>query len=141
MSIMKLRIRRLYDKLETVNNKYPDLIQEVISKNKNKYNGYFQIGTEVELENQINSLIESIATLSKKSKANITCELLDGFNKSKYEDEESSQENYNWAEEAFKWYKKFAEQGHANAQYKLGVMYSQGEDVEQDDEEAFKCFI
>ena len=57
MSIMKLRIQRLYDKLETVNNKYPDLIQEVISKNKNKYNGYFQIGTEVELENQINSLL------------------------------------------------------------------------------------
>lgn len=85
MTIMERRIQRLYDKLETVNIKYPDLVQEVISKKKDKYNGFFHIVTEVEFENQINSIIESIATLSKKSKANITCELLDGFNKSKYE--------------------------------------------------------
>ncbi len=87
MSIMKRRIQRLYDKLETFNIKYPDLVQEVILKKKNKYNNFFHVVIEVEFENQINSIIESIATLSKKSKANITCELLDGFNKSKYEKE------------------------------------------------------
>ena len=73
MSIMKRRIQRLYDKLETVNIKYPDLVQEVILKKKIKYNNFFHVVIEVEFENQINSIIESIATLSKKSKANITC--------------------------------------------------------------------
>ncbi len=34
--------------------------------------------------------------------------------------------------EAVKWYRKAAEQGHATAQYNLGVMYGNGRGVTQD---------
>jgi TPR repeat protein len=44
-------------------------------------------------------------------------------------------ENY---EEAVKWYRKAAEQGHANAQFYLGVLYHTGRGVEQNYEEAIK---
>jgi len=33
---------------------------------------------------------------------------------------------------ALAWYRKAAEQGHANAQYDLGLMYSEGKSVPQD---------
>jgi TPR repeat protein len=42
--------------------------------------------------------------------------------------------------EAAKWYRKAADQGHANAQYNLGVMYSTGQGVPQDYVEAHKWF-
>ncbi len=35
-------------------------------------------------------------------------------------------------DEAAKWYRKAAEQGHANAQYNLGIMYDNGQGVPQD---------
>ena len=38
--------------------------------------------------------------------------------------------------EAVKWYRKAAEQGNADAQYNLGVMYDHGRGVPQDDAEA-----
>jgi len=39
---------------------------------------------------------------------------------------------------AAEWYKKAADQGHARAQYNLGVMYANGEGVEEDDKAAVK---
>ena len=42
--------------------------------------------------------------------------------------------------EAVKWYRKAAEQGHAKAQFNLGVMYDNGQGVSQDDAEAAKWF-
>ena len=45
------------------------------------------------------------------------------------------QEDY---ENSFKWCKLAANQGDSDAQYKIGVMYYNGEVVEQDYEEAFK---
>ena len=42
--------------------------------------------------------------------------------------------------EAFKWYRKSAEQGHAQAQNNLGDMYSQGRGVLQDDKESVKWY-
>ncbi|WP_230988311.1 tetratricopeptide repeat protein [Bathymodiolus japonicus methanotrophic gill symbiont] len=42
--------------------------------------------------------------------------------------------------EAFKWFRKAAEQGHAGAQDNLGMMYAIGKGVVQDDKEAFKWF-
>ena len=38
--------------------------------------------------------------------------------------------------EAFKWYRKSAEQGNANAQFGLGVMYANGDGVLKDSVEA-----
>ncbi len=43
-------------------------------------------------------------------------------------------------EEAVKWLKKAAEQGHAGAQVMLGWCYQRGQGVEQSYTEAFKCF-
>ena len=43
-------------------------------------------------------------------------------------------------QEAYKWFIKAAEQGHAGAQLILGVMYCNGEGVHQDYQEAFKWF-
>ncbi len=40
--------------------------------------------------------------------------------------------------EAAKWYRKAAEQGDADAQFRLGVMYHEGEGVSQDYTEAAK---
>ena len=40
--------------------------------------------------------------------------------------------------EAVKWYRLAAEQGHANAQFSLGVMYDNGKGVPQDYKEAVK---
>ncbi|MDP8275986.1 MAG: tetratricopeptide repeat protein [Candidatus Euphemobacter frigidus] len=37
-----------------------------------------------------------------------------------------------------KWYRKAAEQGHASAQFALGMMYHKGQGVELDDREAIK---
>ena len=39
-----------------------------------------------------------------------------------------------------KWYRKAADQGHAMAQYNLGVMYSKGQGVEKDEVEAMKWY-
>ena len=41
---------------------------------------------------------------------------------------------------AFKWYRKSAEQGNADAQNKLGVMYEKGQGILKDDKEAVKWF-
>ena len=41
---------------------------------------------------------------------------------------------------AFEILKPLAEQGHAEAQYTLGVMYDEGEGVKEDDKEAVKWF-
>ena len=41
-------------------------------------------------------------------------------------------------EEAVKWYRKAADQGDADAQFNLGVMYYNGEGVPEDDKEAVK---
>ena len=42
--------------------------------------------------------------------------------------------------EAFKWFRKAAEQGHAKAQYNLGLMYDKGQGVPQDYAEAVKWY-
>jgi len=42
--------------------------------------------------------------------------------------------------EAVKWYRKAAEQGDADAQFNLGVMYDEGHGVLQDDAEAVKWY-
>jgi len=42
--------------------------------------------------------------------------------------------------EAVKWYRQAAEQGYAQAQYNLGVMYYNGRGVKQDDFEAVKWY-
>ena len=42
--------------------------------------------------------------------------------------------------EAVKWYRLAAEQGHASAQYNLGVMYDQGEGVPENDTEAVRWY-
>ena len=42
--------------------------------------------------------------------------------------------------EAVKWYRLAAEQGHAQAQYNLGLMYANGEGVPEDDKEAVKWY-
>jgi len=42
--------------------------------------------------------------------------------------------------EAVRWYRKAAEQGHAGAQYNLGVMYLNGQGVRQDHAEAARWF-
>ena len=39
--------------------------------------------------------------------------------------------------EAVRWYLQAAEQGHADAQYNLGVMYANGEGVPEDDIQAY----
>ncbi|MCE9951345.1 sel1 repeat family protein, partial [Aeromonas allosaccharophila] len=41
---------------------------------------------------------------------------------------------------AIEWFEKAAEQGFAMAQYSLGVMYSQGQGVTQDDQQAVNWF-
>lgn len=45
-----------------------------------------------------------------------------------------------WNKEEAKWFKIAAEQGDANAQLIMGVMYDQGEGVPQDDKEAVKWY-
>lgn len=42
--------------------------------------------------------------------------------------------------QAFKWFKKSAEQGHPDAQYDLGLMYSRGRGVTQNSDQATKWF-
>ena len=42
--------------------------------------------------------------------------------------------------EAARWYRKAAEQGHAVAQYNLGVMYKNGQGVKQDHAEAVRWY-
>ena len=39
-------------------------------------------------------------------------------------------------QQAVLWYRKAAEQGHADAQYRLGSMYDQGKGVDEDDQQA-----
>jgi TPR repeat protein len=43
-------------------------------------------------------------------------------------------------EKAFEWYEKAAEQGRAEAQYNLGVMYYHGQAVDQDDSMAMRWY-
>ena len=43
-------------------------------------------------------------------------------------------------DEAVKWYREAAEQGHADAQYNLGYMYEKGLGVKKDKAEAEKWF-
>lgn len=43
-------------------------------------------------------------------------------------------------EDAVKWYRASAEQGHAGGQFGLGEMYAKGEGVEQDDAKAVEYF-
>ena len=42
--------------------------------------------------------------------------------------------------EAVRWYRLAAEQGHASAQYNLGLMYDNGEGIPQDDAEAVRWY-
>ena len=42
--------------------------------------------------------------------------------------------------EAVKWYRKAADQGHASAQFNLGLMYAKGEGVAKDEAEAVKWY-
>ena len=42
--------------------------------------------------------------------------------------------------EAVRWYRQAAEQGHANAQNNLGIMYDNGEGVPEDDTEAVRWY-
>jgi len=42
--------------------------------------------------------------------------------------------------EAARWYRKAAEQGHADAQYNLGVMYENGQGVRQDHAESVRWY-
>ncbi|MEE9608205.1 MAG: tetratricopeptide repeat protein, partial [Myxococcota bacterium] len=42
--------------------------------------------------------------------------------------------------EAVKWFRKAADQGHARAQNKLGMMYAHGKGVSEDDTEAVKWY-
>ena len=51
-----------------------------------------------------------------------------------YENGEGVKQDYF---EAIKWYRQAAEQGHAEAQYKLGSMYANGQGIRQNYEEAF----
>ena len=44
------------------------------------------------------------------------------------------------AHEAVKWFRAAAEQGHAYAQYNLGLSYADGDGVEQDKAEAAKWY-
>jgi TPR repeat protein len=44
------------------------------------------------------------------------------------------------AKQAFKWYQKAVEQGHANAQYDLAVMYQKGNGVAKNTKQAFKLY-
>ena len=41
---------------------------------------------------------------------------------------------------AIEWYKKAAEQGYADAQYNLGIMYENGHGVDQDDSMAMRWY-
>ena len=43
-------------------------------------------------------------------------------------------------EEAVRWYRLAAEQGHASAQYNLGVMYHEGHGVPEDNAEAVRWY-
>ena len=54
-----------------------------------------------------------------------------------YYDGKGVSQNY---EEAFKWYKKSAEQGDKFSQYWLGNMYYYGEGVVANNEEAYKWY-
>ena len=54
-----------------------------------------------------------------------------------YEGGEGVTQDY---KEAVKWYRKAAEQGHANVQLYLGTMYENGEGVDQDFKEAVKWY-
>ena len=42
--------------------------------------------------------------------------------------------------EAVKWYRKAADQGHASAQYNLGLMYQYGKGVPENKSEALKWY-
>ena len=42
--------------------------------------------------------------------------------------------------EAFRWFKAAAEQGHAEAQYRLGICYDNGKGVKQDYKEAIRWY-
>ncbi len=42
--------------------------------------------------------------------------------------------------EAVKWYREAAEQGHARAQYSMGLAYEYGRGVSQDHDEAMKWY-
>ncbi|SIN72081.1 Sel1 repeat-containing protein [Sulfurivirga caldicuralii] len=56
-----------------------------------------------------------------------------------YENGLKAYENGNF-KEAVKWFKEAAEQGHAEAQYKLGLMYDNGQGVRQDKSKAKMLF-
>ena len=44
--------------------------------------------------------------------------------------------------EAVRWFRKSADQGHADAQFNLGIMYEKGQGVQQDDKEAARwCLL
>ncbi|MGM9937587.1 MAG: hypothetical protein ACI38A_09595 [Candidatus Ornithomonoglobus sp.] len=55
----------------------------------------------------------------------------------KYRDGDGVRKNY---KEAAKWFRKAAEQRHADAQYELGLMYEKGIGVQQDYEEAARWY-
>jgi len=43
--------------------------------------------------------------------------------------------------EAVRWYRKAAAQGHASAQYELGLRYDLGQGVRQNSSEAVRCYL
>ena len=71
----------------------------------------------------------------------IAFQLVTGYYKLgvKYYAGEGVRQDYRYIE-AMKWYRKAAEQDHADAQYKLGYMYENGEGIDQDDGEAMKWY-
>ena len=114
-----------------------DILQQYISKGE-EYNNPFKDNNNPQIYEQdiiVSHCVKIKLTKDGEDAANKVADLMMGFPMSDIElimEFANDAENKNQHKEALGYYKLAAEQGNADAQYKLGLLYSNGQGVEQD---------
>ena len=107
----------------------------------------YEYRTEAHIDQEVESVLDLLGSQAmRKSYVNIDALAVSGEivnelsaeEANKKGDEYYDKKDYN---EALKWYRKAANQGFAQGQYKLGYMYDWGYGVKKNDKEALKWFL
>ena len=122
-----------------------DILQQYISKGE-EYNNPFKDNNNPQIYEQdiiVSHCVKIKLAKNGEEAANKVADLMMGFPMDDIElimEFANDAENKNQHKEAFGYYKLAAELGNADAQYMLGLLYSNGQGVEQDQREAVKWY-
>lgn len=111
----------------------PNCKVEVESKFCPECGAKIEVMTELEVEDTGVDNIAEDNMVDGNNKAEACCHTAEDY----YYGRNGNTQDY---EEAVKWYRKAAEQGHAYAQYSLGWCYEHGEGVEESMDDAFNWY-